>query len=222
MIRPIWAGVAGGVALLGTASGIGVLIATTGGEEEAAVQNQQTSSSAATTTARPGPSASPAVTPSGVTPTGSSPDGIPTDWPTYSDPTGLFTIRYPANWFHTENSVSSVDSSTADKGAYADSIHFEFSANRYDGYSCGVLVYDIATGNVAPEQGATPSSLGGVSAWKILREPGDPFLNDPYTRIEAVSAIYKGYCFNIAGYYIQQNPDAGIFDQVAATLKFKF
>src|SRR5439155_1705406 len=39
MIKPIWAAV-GGLALLGTAGGIGVLVATTGGEDEVTFQPQ--------------------------------------------------------------------------------------------------------------------------------------------------------------------------------------
>ena len=41
MIKPIWAAV-GGLALLGTAGGIGVLVATTGGEDEVTFQPQAT------------------------------------------------------------------------------------------------------------------------------------------------------------------------------------
>jgi len=161
-----------------------------------------------------------AVTPFAEASAKPSREGVPADWPTYSDPGGLFTIRYPADWFQVENSVSSVDPSTADKSAYADSIHFEFSANRYDGYGCGVLAFDLASGQVAPQPGSTQSSLGGIPAWKIVREPGDPFLNDPYTRIEAVSTIQSGYCFNMAGYFKQQNPDGAIFSQVVSTFRF--
>jgi len=106
VIKPIWAAV-GGVALLGTAGGVGVLIATTGGEEEAAVQNQQTASVAATATASPGPpptevTPSPAATPARTASPEPSPKGIPADWQSYTDPALGFSLRYPPDLMATD------------------------------------------------------------------------------------------------------------------------
>ena len=94
MIKPIWA-VVGGLALLGTAGGIGVLIATTGGEEEAALQNQQTASAVATVGPSPGPS--PTVAGPLPAPTSEpSPEPLPNGWETYTDPELGFSFPHPA------------------------------------------------------------------------------------------------------------------------------
>src|SRR6266542_3112244 len=89
MIKPVWAAVAG-LALLGTAGGVGLLIASPGGEKEAAVQNQQTASVASTATPDSAPSPTSAITPS---PTASAPTPGPSGtlwrW-------GKVTVRIPA------------------------------------------------------------------------------------------------------------------------------
>jgi hypothetical protein len=95
LIKPVWAAV-GGLALLGTASGIGVLVASTGGEEEA-VQQLGTAmpSAAATVTAAPTPSATASPEP---TAPGETPMPIPADWQRYDDPKGRFSIGIPPGW----------------------------------------------------------------------------------------------------------------------------
>ena len=146
---------------------------------------------------------------------------VPADWLTYTDPDARFTVRYPPDWFPGKDEISSVDPSTIPDGS-VESILVELNWRPDDGYGCSVLQYDPTTGEVSPEPGATAVQLSGVSAWKIVREPGDPLLNDPGTRIEAISAIYNGYCFNIAGYFTQQDPDVNVFSQITGTFQFTF
>lgn len=173
--------------------------------------------SATTTTS---PSGSNTLFPSVVpTPTAS----VPSDWLTYTDPNGRFTVRHPPDWLPLVDEISSVDPSTVTDGS-VESILVELNVTPDDGGGgCGVLQYDITTGELSPEPGATAVELGGVPAWKIVRgEEGDRKPMAPNTRIEAVSGIYNGYCFNVAGYFTQQDPDVNIFSQITGTFQFTF
>lgn len=145
---------------------------------------------------------------------------VPLGWVTYTDPYGQFTVSHPAGWFETAREFSSVDPNMIEPGA--ESFDVEFSLHLDDGQGCGVLQYDLATGEVSPESGATEVQLGGVPAWKIVRGEGDDRPMNPLTRIEAISGVYNGYCFNIAGYFIQQNPDVNLFSQITSTFQFTF
>ena len=81
------------MAILGTAGGIGVLIATSGGEEEV-VQQVATGTPGATATSTSAPS--PSATATSPTPTPEpSPQPIPEDWQTYTDAVLGFSLRYP-------------------------------------------------------------------------------------------------------------------------------
>jgi hypothetical protein len=166
------------------------------------------------------PSGSPSPTASGtVGPTATPSTTVPPGWVAYTDPYGQFTVSHPPGWFETEREFSSVDPSMIEPGV--ESFDVEFSLSLDDGHGCGVLHYDLTTGVVSPDPNATTVQLGGVAAWKLLREPGDPGLNE-YTRIEAISTIYNGYCFNIVGYFTQQDPDVNVFSQITSTFQFTF
>ena len=146
---------------------------------------------------------------------------VPTDWATYTDPQGLFTVRYPADWYRDGAAFWNSDPRTwIGPAVPPEVIKVEISIHPDDGYGCGVLNYDLASGLVSPEDGATSASLDGVSAWQIVRAPGDPRLNDPNTRIEAISAIYNDYCFNLAAYFTQKAPDSATFGHIVASLRF--
>ncbi len=87
MIKPIWAAV-GGVALLGTAGGIGVLVASSGGEEEI-VQQVETAT----------PTASASETPPSTTPVPSAaPTATPTTGQAKATLPGGFEFSYPSSW----------------------------------------------------------------------------------------------------------------------------
>src|SRR2546425_13168512 len=87
MIKPIWAAV-GGVALLGTAGAVGVIVASPGGQEEL-VQRVDT----ATATAIASPAASGTPVPSPASAPSSTPLSTPGETFTYTDPTyGLYVV----------------------------------------------------------------------------------------------------------------------------------
>jgi hypothetical protein len=145
------------------------------------------------------------------------------DWESYSDPGGKFTIRYPQSWFESDGSLYSRDPATF-KGGYdpePDVAEVEIGYYPDDGVSgCGVLSVDPDTGQVSPQADATPVKLGGESAWQLVREPGDPAIEGELTRIQAISLIYKGYCFNIAAYFTQEIPDVAAFEEIVGTFRF--
>jgi hypothetical protein len=162
------------------------------------------------------------ASPSGASPSDTLPlaSTVPDDWPTFTDPDGRFTLRYPLGWFPSEDEISSVDPSTSPDGS-TEWILLELNVSPDDGGGgCGVLKYDSTTGEVSPHPNATTVQLGSISAWKIVRDEDDPQLHHPYTRIEAVSVIYNGYCFNIPAYFTQQDPDVNVFSQIISTFQF--
>jgi hypothetical protein len=147
------------------------------------------------------------------------------EWPTYSDPGGRFTVRYPPTWVAKDGSLYSRDPEpwTDSTSPRPDMIEVEMGYYPDDGVSgCGALLFDSATGEVSPEAGATPTTLGGAAAWERVREPGDPAIEGNMTRIHAMSLIYKGYCIRFSAYFTQENPEVDTFLQIASTFEFEF
>jgi len=216
--KPFWA--LAGVALLGTIGISGVVIVASSGGEEEAVQQVQTATAPAPS---PTHSASPAAT---ETAAPTSTPSVPEDWPTYSDPAGLFTIRYPATWFQSAGQAqfSSYDLSTLTTTQRPrEALVVEVAYSTAAGISnCGVLSIDPKSGEGAPDPGATQTSLGGVPAWQIVSTEGDAALEGDLTRAQTISVVYQGYCLVVAGYFTQQAPDVGTFVQVASSFQFTF
>jgi len=225
MIKSIWAGVAG-VALLGAAGATAVVVASTGGEEEIPPAVEETATSAASPTTEPSVTPTPGA-PATVAPTATdSPQPsqlpVPDDWPTYSDPEGRFTVRYPPTWFQHGAQFRDFDPETWDRYSLKpDSVEVEVNTYPAIGSSgCGgSQSVDSQTGIGSPQPGATPATLGGVAGWQLTRLPGDPALNE-LTRIDGISVIYKGTCFIVAGYYTQGVPDVEPFRQIASSFTF--
>ena len=204
------------LALAGGATGAYFWVTSSGGEEEVVRQP-------AAETPTPIPEPAPTAT---ATPTPEPSPGVPADWLAYSDPGGLFTLYYPPDWFERDGELYSEN---PDIWSGAPSLppevtNVEIGYYPDDGVSgCGVLSADTKTGEVSPAADATQATLGGEPAWQIVRvQGGEPPIEEDISRIEAVSVIYKGYCFNIAAYFTQENPDAAIFPSIASTFEFKF
>ncbi|HEV8574083.1 MAG TPA: hypothetical protein VGR43_05175, partial [Dehalococcoidia bacterium] len=86
----------------------------------------------------------------------------PSDWPTYTDPGGLYTLRYPAGWFQSGTSFSSKDPGDG-HAPIADLIEVEVGYNTAAGSSTcgGAISVDPTTGEeVGPLDGASSASLG--------------------------------------------------------------
>jgi hypothetical protein len=193
------------IAAVGVTAGV-TYVAVPGGGDEEIVQQAATAS--------PQPSAT--AEPSTVT----TPAPVPADWVNYSVSQGLVTLRHPPDWHQLGNEIYSVDPALLSKRPLPELIEIEVSASPDDGYGCGILTYDLASQTRTPEAAAVPTTVAGVPGWYLVRMPGDPLLNDPNTRIEAVTAVYKGYCFNIAAYFTQALPDAEVFRKIVSTLNF--
>jgi hypothetical protein len=222
MRKPLW-GLAG-VALLVSAGVAGtVVVVSSGGEEEVGPQLQVAVTATvdpSSLTPSPGPSAQPSSKASSSP--AATPSPVPADWPTYSDPGGLLTIRYPTSWLEIDGDFYSSDP-TAKSGPSLAAEIVKVEVNYYPAAgstACGGLSVDPATGEGSPTPGATATTLGGVLAWRLVREPGDPAIEGHLTRIEGVSAIYKGNCFIVAAYYTQQKPDVAAFERILSTFKF--
>lgn len=218
MNKPLLA-FAGLIAAAGTAAG--VYVALPGGGEEEVVRQLPTPTPEVGATVV----ATQAPTPV-VTPVPSSP-AIPDDWQGYVDPGGLFTIQYPPTWFQStgQSQFSSVDLSTLtstrrpDEALVVEVVHYEAIGSSGCG---GALSVDSKSGEGVPEPGATAATLGELPAWQIVRVEGDSAIEGNLTRIQSISVIYKGYCFLVAAYFTQTNPDIASFLQIASTFQFRF
>ena len=150
-----------------------------------------------------------------------SPAPVPEDWATYADPEGRFTVRYPPAWFKREGgSLSSVDPSTAPgNGVPPNSIQIDVGYFTEDDSGCGQLRIDPETGELLfTEAEAAPATVDGVSGGQIVRVFDPPELG--LTRIHGFNVIYKGYCFKIAAYFFQDEPDEAMFLQIVSSFRF--
>jgi hypothetical protein len=220
MNRPLLSAIAG-FAVLGTTAVGAYVIASPGGEEEV-VQQLETPTSVPSASATATTPALPTVSPLSSLPP------IPPDWPTYNDPGGLFTVRYPSAWFQSAGQAqfSSYDLSTLTTTSRppetigVEALYYEAAGSSGCG---GALTVDPKSGEGTPVAGAAPASLGGIPAWQIVRIQGDPAISEEdLTRIQGISVIYKGYCFLVTAYFTQQNSDVATFLQLASSFQFTF
>ncbi len=201
-----------------------VALGACGGEEEIAPPATPAATATPTTTALSTPIA--ATQPSATPATTVTPGPAPADWKTYSDPGGLFTIAYPPNWFERNGPIYSADPDTWDKlnvDLPPEVVKVEVGYYEAAGSSaCVALDVDPKSGQGSPVEGATPATLGGLPAWQIVREAGDPLLNEPMTRIQGIAVIYKGQCFSVTAYFTQEFPEVAAFLQMVASFQFRF
>src|SRR5574341_1252784 len=78
-----------------------------------------------------GPSATAEPTPSPTLSTATLPP-IPSDWPTYIDPGGLFSIRYPPTWVEVDGDFFSYDPATSPDGPSIDPESVKVEVNYYE------------------------------------------------------------------------------------------
>jgi hypothetical protein len=189
-----------------------VLTVTSGGGEEVVVQDLPT----ATATQEP-PTPGVGTPTSAATPSPTA--AAPSEWISYSDPGGLYTLEYPPDWYLTPGQAQFSSSDlTAAKGVTRpdEAIVVEVGAFKVGEIgSCGAVSVD---GD--PKEGAVSATLGGVQSWTIARVSPDPAIEGNLTRIETVSSIHAGYCYNITGYFTQADPDVELFDRIVGTVKF--
>ncbi len=170
-----------------------------------------------------------------------SPQPVPDDWPTYTEPQGFFSVRYPPTWSAKAGSLWSFDTSsfapdTGEGPRPPDLIEVEMGYYDAAGLSgCGGALDRVpgTTGSgraedfiLAPD--AAPATLGGVPGGQLIRVFDPP--EGDLIRIHGISVIHKGYCFNFAAYVHQENPDQETFLtdeetfltilQVASSFKF--
>ena len=186
-----------------------------------------------TTTASSAASRSPDSSPDTATPMAtvapttsqSSPPSAPAGWETYSDPKGLFTLRFPSSWFPNRSHFLSKDPATftGPPESLPDEV-VKVEAGYYSAVGSsgcgGALDIDSTTGVGTPTDIAVPASLGGQAAWQIVRLPGDPAIEVNLTRIQGISTIYKGTCFMLSAYFTQQDPDVDTFLKIAESYSF--
>jgi hypothetical protein len=146
----------------------------------------------------------------------------PADWPTYTDPDGRFSLRYPDDWYSSGGEIYSFDPSTAtgSPGTYPSGTEIEThvfeSAGR--GFCGGALKLDASGALVSIDAEATATTLGGQPAWEIVREDPDP----PTARIHGISLVHEGYCITLVAYYTQETPDDQTFAQIADSFEILF
>lgn len=203
------------IALVGIAGVLLLLSACGDGEEELAPTSP---------TLTVAPTATPTAS---LAPTPISPSSIPADWPSYADPEGRFTLRYPLDWHRGEAfDFYSNDPSTFPVGRPLppEVIKVEVIYSTAIGSDvCGpVLKTNPETGQVLGLlPGATPASLGGIDGGRLVRALGDPALEDGITRIEGLGVVVGDSCVLIVAYYTQQSPNIEIFSRIAGSFAFR-
>lgn len=157
------------------------------------------------------------------TPSPTGPPTAPTDWPTYTDPDGLFSVRYPPDWTRDGGSFYMPDPATIPsippEGFPPDVIKVETGYYPVWGYSCGNLTLDPETGDVIdvpPE--LVETKLDGQQAW---RSNGVSTL-DHTTWIMGVAAVYGDTCFHLIAYDSHEDGDYGYFDQIVSSFTYDF
>jgi hypothetical protein len=174
-------------------------------------------------TGPPAPSGTPAATPTPTQPPDAagggageatvipitpfpSPSPAPADWATYSDPGGRFTVRYPASWFANDGILSTFKIGEVGSTFPPDSTKVDVSVAPVN-----ILSY-------CEPPGASAATLGGISGWQGVTLFGDR--PDGLTRIHGMSVIDQGYCFHVAAYFYQENPDEATFMQIVDSFRF--
>ncbi|MEX0684110.1 MAG: hypothetical protein WD904_11155 [Dehalococcoidia bacterium] len=146
---------------------------------------------------------------------------VPVDWPTYTNPDGLFSLRHPPDWHELDNAFYSYDP-TEDGSKILPPEEVKVEVNYYQAKGstgCFALDIDPETGEVSSvEPGATESTLGGEPAWDIVRTP--PEIQEPATRAHSRALVREGLCMGIVAYFTQETPDESLFSQIASTLEF--
>ena len=212
-MKPIVAAPIVALALAGAGTGAYFWATSEGGGDEVIV-------------AQPTPNAVATVSPTSLPTSTATPEpDAATSWPLYADPEGLFTVRYPTSWFEEEGRFFSRNPASFQgvAGRPPDAVVVEMNYHAEDGSSgCGVaLQIDPQTRRGAPAPDATPTSLDGVPAWRVVRLQGDPVIQEDLTSVEAVSLLHQGYCFNLAAYFTVADPDENIFSQIIGTFGFR-
>ena len=148
---------------------------------------------------------------------------VPVDWATYTDPGGLFTVRYPSDWFTDGSNISNTDPKTwQGPAAPPDLIQVQLGYTGATGSNtCGMISVDAATGEmIGPLDDAKATVLGGIQAWRIVRTQGDPAVEGRLTRIEGVATVHSGYCVDVTAYFTEQDPDVDTFNLIVEDFCF--
>ncbi len=224
------------LALAGGSAGGYFWLSSEGSVEEAAVaQPTATPTPTPAEEALPTPTPAPTQPPGGgggggdlpatvvplTTPSASVPP-IPADWPTFTDPSGRYTFRYPPDWHPNplipeggQPRVTSWDPTTWDKPYFAPN---------------GIMVW-IAYGPIdkveaAPSE-ATDTTLAGEPAREFIRVydtsedcRGCPPKESRKTREHVVVADHNGYRFYMVGVFAGENLDETTFLQIINGLRF--
>ena len=173
------------------------------------------------------PTAAPTAAPTdGAAPTHTSAPSVPTDWQTFVDPGGRFTLRYPPGWFKGQaDDFYSNDPSSVHNGGQLppEVIKVEVVYSTAQGSDvCGpILKTDPKTGvALGLLDGVEPASLGGIQGGRLTRTEGDPAVEDGLTRIEGIGVIKDQHCVLVAAYYSQEIPDTGTVSTIFGSFRF--
>ncbi len=209
------------LALVGGSAGAYLAVTSEGSVEEAVIA-QATPTPAPAEEALPTPTPGSAESPGGgggggegtvvpiLTPF-PSPAPVPESWPTYTDPEGRFTVRYPSGWYvdPTNRRVLSWDPSTWNDRDYPPNgilVEISVSSKPTD------------ASEFRPSE-ATDTAFAGEPAWEIITvypavEPGR------VTRSHAVVATHDGYAFSLVAFFAQEKPDEVLFSQIVSSFRF--
>ena len=226
MNKPLWA--LAGIALRGTAGGVGIVFASTGGGEKESVQFPDTATVSPTIAASSRASPIPSSTPSAIqTTSSSSPNQTQPPAPEGFVPYRLgstsavppFTFAYPANWF-----LEGGDRS--DSARSLTLILTPWDPKTAPGHggipdnSMKVDIYAVdyasqADGCARPSGSSQPAELGGEAGWTTT----NPLEDDPTVLARVVAADHFGFQYCVVG-YLADPPDTTIFDRIIESFRF--
>jgi hypothetical protein len=147
----------------------------------------------------------------------------PADWPTYTEPEGRFSLRYPSDWYRSEGGgfySYDVNSDTGPSGQIRpNEVKVEANVFETSGRTvCGSLKVDTSGEVDSIEAQATKTTLGGQPAREIVRGDPDP----PTTLIRGISLVHEGNCILLIAYYTEETPDELPFAQIADSFEIHF
>jgi hypothetical protein len=146
----------------------------------------------------------------------------PADWPTYTDPDGWFSLRYPTDWYSSDGEIYSFDPGTVTSPFpedYPMGVEIEIVRFEAPGSTCAAITVDLSGEIESINPAATETTLGGQRAWEEVVREG---LDAPVTEARSISTVYAGYCIVFAAYYTHEAPDDGTFAKIAESFEILF
>lgn len=131
---------------------------------------------------------------------------VPADWKTYSDPGGLFSVRYPASWFAENGIVSNFQLGTVGPTFPPDGVKLDV----------GAVPFGQLTSCATPAPGAIATTVGGRQGWSVVQDDPSTFAG------HSIQVFVDGdeYCYAVLALFASDVRQYAVFDQFLSGLEF--